>query len=119
MLYLPKLLILLLQLLLVDPVALDFGKGALVVEVIDSAVDFGMEVMVVLEEFELARSVSAEGAGGREGGGLERLDVLVVVSIYHSIDQRIFAVFDLDVFCGFHLATREAYVEGNVVSPFV
>ena len=53
MLYLPKLLILPLQLLLVDPVALNFGYGTLAVKVIHGAIDFGMEVVVVLEELEL------------------------------------------------------------------
>ena len=81
MLYLPKLLVLSLQLLLIDPVALDLCHRALVVEVIHSAVDFGTEVVVFLEEFELTRRVSAEGPSGGEGGCLEGLDVLVVVSI--------------------------------------
>ena len=53
MLYLSKLLILPLQLLLVDSVALDFRHCALVVEMVDGAVDFGAEVVVVLEKFEL------------------------------------------------------------------
>ena len=86
MLYLPKLLILPLQLLLVDPIALDFGHGTLVIKVIDGAVDFGTEVVVVLKEFELGRSVSAEGSGGGEGSCLEGLDVLMMVPIYHPID---------------------------------
>ena len=86
MLYLPKLLILPLQLLLVDPIALNFGHGTLVIKVVDGAVDFGTEVVVVLEEFELARSVSAEGPGGREGSRLEGLDILMVVPVYHPID---------------------------------
>ena len=56
-----KLLVLTLQLLLVDPVALHFGHSALVVEMVNRAVDLRAEVVVVLEEFELARSVGAEG----------------------------------------------------------
>ena len=71
MLYLLKLLILPLQLLLVDPVALDFSHGTFVVKVIDGAVNFRTEVMVVFEEFELPRSVSAEGPSGRERCRLE------------------------------------------------
>ena len=71
MLYLVKLLILTLQLLPVDPVALHFHHSALVEKVEDSAVDLWAKVVVFLEYFELARSVSSERAGGREGGGLE------------------------------------------------
>ena len=59
---LAQLFVLTLQLLLVDSVALYLGSSALVVEVIDRTVDFGMEIMVVLEEFELTRGVSAEGS---------------------------------------------------------
>ena len=63
MLNLAKLLVLTFQLLLVDPVALHFGQDALVVEVVHRTVDFGTEVVVVLEELELARGVGAKGAG--------------------------------------------------------
>ena len=86
MLYLPKLLILPLQLLPVDPVALDFGHDTLVVKVVHGAVDFGVKVMVVLKDLELTRSVSAEGPSGRERSRLKRLDVLMMVPIYHPID---------------------------------
>ena len=51
---LAKLFVLTLQLLLVDPVALYFGHCAFVVEVVNCAVDLGAEVVVVLEELELA-----------------------------------------------------------------
>ena len=71
MLYLAKLLILTLQLLPVDPVALHFCHSALVEKVEDSTVNLWAKVMVFLKYFELARSVSSEWAGGREGGGLE------------------------------------------------
>ena len=107
------------QLLLVDPVALDFRHCALVVEVIDGAVDFGTEVVVVLEKFELTRGVSAEGSSRRDGGGLEGFDVLMVVSVYHPVDQGVFAVFDFDILHGFHFAAGESDVEGDVVSAFV
>ena len=75
--------------------------------------------MVVFEKLELARGVSAEGSGGREGSGLEGFNVLVGVAVYHAIHQRVFAILELDIFGGFHFATREANVEGNVVRSFV
>ena len=71
MLYLPKLLVLTLQLLLVDPVAFDFRHCALVIEMVDGAVNFGSEVVVILEKFELTRGVSVEGSSGRDRSGLE------------------------------------------------
>ena len=119
MLYLPKLLILPLQLLLVDPVALDLGQDAFVVKVIDGAINFGAEVVAFLKEFELGRGVSAEGSGRGEGGHLKRLDVLMVIPVNHPVDQGIFAVFNFDIFCRLHFTTGEADVEGNVVSTFV
>ena len=60
---LAKLFILTLQLLLVDPVALHLSQGAFVVEVVYRTVDFGTEVVVVLEKLKLTRGVSAEGSG--------------------------------------------------------
>ena len=60
MLDLTKLFILTLQLLLVDPIALHLCQGALVIEMVHRAVDFGAEIMVVLKELELVRGVSAE-----------------------------------------------------------
>ena len=119
MLDLSKLLILTLQLLLVNPVALHFGHGALVVKVGDGAVDLQAEVMVVLEELGLTGGVSVEWPGRGEGGGLEGLHVLVMVTIYHAVHQRVFTVLDLDVFCWLHLATREANVEWDIVCTFV
>ena len=86
MLYLPKLLILPLQLLPVDPVAFDLGHGTFVVKVVHGAVDFGAKVMVLLEEFELAQSVSAKGASSGEGSRLEGLNVLMMISVYHPVD---------------------------------
>ena len=50
---LAKLFILTLQLLLVDPIALHLCQGALVIEVVHRAVDFGAEIVVVLEKLEL------------------------------------------------------------------
>ena len=119
MLYLPKFLILLLQLLLVDPIALDLGHRALVVEVVYCTIDFRMEVMVILKELELARGVSAEGSSGGKRGCLERLDILVGVSVYHTIDQGVFAILEFDIFCGLHFAAWETNVEGNIVCTFI
>ena len=48
---------------------------------VNRAVDFGTEVVVVLEKFELTRCVGAEGTGGWVWGGLERLDVLMRVPV--------------------------------------
>ena len=119
MLYLPELFILPLQLLLVDTVTLHLSQDALVVEVVDGTVDFGTKVVVVLEDLELPQGVSAEGSGRGEGGGLERLDVLVMIPIYHSVDEGVFAELEFNIFCGFHFAARETYVEGDIVSSFV
>ena len=60
---LPELLVLTLQLLLVDAVTLYLRLYALVVKEMDRTVNFRAEVMVILEELELTRSVSAEGTG--------------------------------------------------------
>ena len=86
MLYLPKLLILPLQLLLVDPVALDLGQDAFVVKVIDGAINFGAEVMAFLEELELGRSVSVEGSSRGEGSRLKGFDILMVIPVNHPVD---------------------------------
>ena len=86
MLYLPKLLILPLQLLLVDPVALDFGHCTFVIKMVDGAVNLGTKVVVILKEFELTRSVGAEGSGRWEGGCLEGFDVLMMVPVYHPVN---------------------------------
>ena len=118
-LYLPKLFIIPLQLLLVDPVTFDLGHGALVVEVVYGVVNLGMKVMVILKELELARGVSAEGSSGGEGSRLERLDVLIVVPVYHAVYQWVFTIFDFDVLGWHYLPSGEANVEGDVVSAFV
>ena len=59
---LAEFLILTLQLLLVDPVALYLRQYALVIEMVHRTVDFGVEVVVFLEELELTRSIGAEGS---------------------------------------------------------
>ena len=86
---------------------------------VDRTVDFGAEVMVVLEEFELTRGVGAEGSGGGIWGGLERLDVLMRVPVDHTINVGVFAVLEFDILGGLHLATGESDVEGDVVSALV
>ena len=43
----------------------------------------------------------------------------MVVSVYHPVDQGVFAVLDFDVLRGFHFAAGESDVEGDVVSAFV
>ena len=78
-----------------------------------------MEIVVVLEEFELTRSVGAEGSCGWVWGSLEGLDVLVRVSVDHAVYEWVFTVFELDVFGGLHVAGGESDVEGDVISTFV
>ena len=116
---LAKLFILTLQLLLVDPVALHLSQGALVVEVVHRTVDFGVQVMVVLKEFELTRGVSAEWACRWDRGGLEGLNVLVRVPAYHTVYQGVFSILEFDVLGWFHFPTEKADVEGNIVGPFI
>ena len=60
-----------------------------------------------------------EWAGGRERGGLERLDVLMRVSIYHAINERVFSVFKFDIFDRLQLATRKMNVERDIVRSLV
>ena len=119
MLYLPQFFVFLLQLLLVDPIALHFGHGTLVEEVEHCTVDLWAEIVVILKELELVRGVSAEQSGGGEGGHLEGLNVLIGISVYHAINQGVFSVFKFDVFCGFEFAAREMNVERDVVGPFI
>ena len=119
MLYLPQFLILLSQLLLVDPVAFDLGHHALVLEVVHGAVDFGAEVMVVLEEFELTRGVGVKGSGRWEWGSLEGLDILMRVPVNHTIYEGVFAILKLDVLGRFHFIAGEMDVEGDVVCAFI
>ena len=119
MLYLLQFFIFPLQLLLVDPIALHFGHGALVKEVEHCTVDLWAEIVVVLKELKLVQGVSAEQSGRGEGGHLEGLDVLMGISIYHAVNQGVFSIFEFDVFCGFEFATREANVKRDIVSPFI
>ena len=63
MLDLPKFFVLTLQLLLVDLVALHLGHGTFVVKVGHCTVDLRAEIMVIFEELELTRGVSAEWSG--------------------------------------------------------
>ena len=116
---LAKLLVLTLQLLLIDTVTLHLGQCALVVEVEHRTVDFGTEVMVVLEKFELTRGVGAEGSCRWEWSGLERLNVLMGVPVDHAVDEGIFSILQLDILGRLHLAAGESDVEGDVVSSLV
>ena len=119
MLDLSEFFVLTLQLLLVDSITLHLCQCALVVEVVHCTVNFRVEVMVVLEEFELTRCVSAEGSGRWEWGGLEGFNVLVGVPIDHAVDEGVFSILEFDVFCWLHFPTGEANVEGNIVRTFV
>ena len=67
MLYLAEFLVLTLQLLLVNPVALHFRHGALVEKVEDRAVNFWAKVVVVLENLKLARCYVTVGTFARRG----------------------------------------------------
>ena len=75
--------------------------------------------MVVFKEFELPRSVSAERAGGWEWSGLEGLNVLMWIPVNHTIDKGVLTILELDIFGGFHLATGELDVKGDIVRTFV
>ena len=118
-LYLPQLFIFPFQLLLVDPVALDLRHRALVIKVVHHAINFGVEVMVVLEEFELTRGVSVEGSGRGEWGSLEGLDVLMRVPVDHPVYEGVFAVLEFDILGRLHFAAGKMDVEGDVVHTFV
>ena len=118
MLHLP-LLILPFQLLLVGLVTLHFSHGTLVKQLVHCAIDLWAEVVVILEELELAQGVSAEWSGGGEGGCLEGFDILMGISIYHPIHQGVFTVLEFDVPCWFEFATWQVNVEGDVVSSLV
>ena len=117
-LYLPQLLILPLQ-LLVYPVTLDLGQSALVIEVVYCTVDLQAEVVVVFEELKLTRGISAEWPGGREGGHLKGFDVLVGVSVYHTIHKWVFTIFELDIFRQHEFTTWKTNVKQDVVGAFV
>ena len=114
-----KLLVLTLQLLLVDPVALHLHFCALVIQVMHSAVNLRVEVVVVLEEFELTRGVSAEWSGGGEWCGLEGLNVLMRVTVNHAIYKGVFTVFELDILRRLHFAIREVDVERDIVGSLI
>ena len=118
MLYLSQFLVLLSQLFLVDPVALDLCPCALVIKVVHGAVDFRSEVVVFLKELKLSGGVSMERSGRWERGGLERFDILMGVPVNHTINKRVFTVLQLDVLRRFHLATRESNVEGESAPSF-
>ena len=75
--------------------------------------------MVILKEFKLAQGISAEGSGRGEGGRLEGFNVLMRVAVYHSVYQRVLAIFNLDVFCWLEFAAWEMNVEGDIIGPLV
>ena len=50
---------------------------------------------------------------------MERFDILMRVPIDHAVDEGVFAILELDILGGFHLATGKSDVEGDVVSSFV
>ena len=52
-------------------------------------------------------------------GGLEGFDVLVRVPVDHAVYKGVFAILELDVLGGLHLAAGESDVEGDVISTFV
>ena len=108
-----------LQLLLVDPVALHLGHRAFVVQVSHRAVNLRMEIVVVLKKLELARGVSAKRSGGREWGGLERFNVLMGVAVYHAVYEGVFTILHLDILGRLHFSAREADVERDVVRSFI
>ena len=76
---------------------LQFGHSTSVIELVHGFIYFWVEVMLSFKEFKLGGSVSAEGTGGGHGSGLERLDILMGITINHPIDKWIFAPFDFDV----------------------
>ena len=119
MLYLVQLLVLTLQLLLVDPVTFYLHHGAFVEYMEDGAVDLWAKVMVIFEDLELARGVSVEWAGQWERSGLEGLDILMRVPVYHAEDKRVFSVLTLDVLGRLHCTAWEMNVERDVVDPVV
>ena len=119
MLYLSQFLVLLSQLFLVDPVALDLCPCALVIKVVHGAVDFRSEVVVFLKELKLSGGVSMERSGRWERGGLERFDILMGVPVNHTINKRVFAILEFDIFRGLHLAAGELDVKGDVVRTFI
>ena len=77
-----------------------------------SFVHFWMKVVVLLKELELRQSVSAEAPCRGHGVGLEGLDVLIRVAINHSIDERIFTPFDLDILGWLVAPIGQSNVEG-------
>ena len=107
------------QLLLVDPIALYLSHGALVIQMSHSAIDLWVEIVVIFEELELTQGVSAERSGGREGGGLEGLNVLMGVAVYHAVYEGVFAKFKLDVLGGLQFSARETDVERDIVSSLI
>ena len=52
-------------------------------------------------------------------GGLEGFDVLMRVPVDHTVNKRVFSIFEFDIFGGLHLATGKSDVERDVVSTFV
>ena len=104
---------------LVPMKTLQFGQSTTVVELVHGVVYLWAEVMLLLEELELGWSVSVEGTSRGHGSGLERLDVLMGITINHPIDKRIFTPYDLDVFGWLHFTSRQANVKGDIVCSFV
>ena len=100
-------------------VAFDLGHRAFVVEVVHGAVNFRVEVMVVLKDFELTRGVSVEGSGRWEWGGLEGLDVLMRVPVDHTVYVGVFTILELDILSWLHFATGKPDVEGDIVHAFI
>ena len=103
---LSQLLPVLLQSLLVVVKTPYLGHGTVIMELVYGIVHFRMEVVLQLEEFELSWIISVEGSSGWHGSGLERLDILMGVSIDHPIDEGVFTPFDLDILGRLQLTTR-------------
>ena len=75
--------------------------------------------MVLFKELELGWGISAKGADGGHGGGLERLDILMRVTVDHPINKRVFTPFDFDVFGWFVISVGQMDVERDVVQSLI
>ena len=85
----------------------------------DGTVDLWAKVVVIFKDLKLAQGVSAEWAGQWERSGLEGLDILMRVPVYHAEDKQVFSVLELDVLGRLHCAAWETNVEQDVVDPVV